>query len=335
MAMSVIFGNNDFLRHRAVEQTIAKQRKNGWDIDIVEGTDTTALMAALTQSFGMFDESLPVLVVVKNPEKAPLDALQGFVKKPTPNVMVLLSIEGEPKGNTKFGKFVDGLDKKFVQKYSFAEKKWEIPKEAAAFCVAEAKRLGKPMGEELAAALVKTSGTDYGYLAFEIQKAVLYAEARKSDKLTLEDVKAALAPIGEVSFDGVREALVSRNPKAVASALNRVYKLSKDPTMGMAGYLEAIAIGSKTEREGKVSFGWLHLTTLRQQGLSGDQIAERLGTHPWRTNNILLPEVRAWTPEAVLQLLRIAATTRRAVVSGQQDPWVVLTSGIIALCVSR
>ena len=337
MAVPVLFaisGTNDFLRRRAVDQTIDKQRASGWDIQTVDGTDGS-LMSAIHQSANLFGDNKPVLVVIKTPEKAPLSALQDYIKNPTPNVTLLLVLDDEPKGNTKFGKFIDALDKNARQIYDLPDKKWEIPKVSIAFVVAEAKRLGKPITEDLAAALVKTSGTDFGYLAFELQKAVFYAESRKSDKLTIEDIKAAIAPIGEVSFDGVREALITRNPKAIASALNRVYKMSKDPTMGMAGYLEAIAIGSKTERDGKTSFGWLHLTTLRQQGLTGDQIAERLGTHPWRTNNILLSEVRAWSPEAVLQLFRLAAQTRRAVVSGQLDPWVVLVSGIIELCVVR
>ena len=330
----VISGSHDFLRRRSLEQTVTKQRTAGWDIQVVDGSDSMGFLSALHQSAGMFGDGKPVLVIVHNPEKAPLSALENHAKDPSPAATVLLSIEGEPKGNTKFGKFILGLDKKAHMAYPLPDK-WDIPKFATQFCVTEAKRMGKPMTEELAGALVKTSGVDFGFLAFELQKAFLHAEARGSATLDFADVKATVAPMGEVSFDAIKDALATRNRKTVAMALGRIKKLVKDPTMKLCGFLEAIILGSMTEKEGKTSFGWLHLTVMVAQGMDSDQIADALGVKPFRCKTYLLPEVRAWNPKALLDLVRATSQTRRAVVTDQLDPWLILVAGILKACVVR
>ena len=327
-----ISGSNDFLRRRALEQTVSKQRAAGWDVQFVDGANNMDLMTGLHQSASMFGDGKPVLLVVYNPEQAPLPALEGQLKNEDPAVTLLLSLEGDPKGNTKFGKFVAALDKKAHQAFPMPEKKWETPKIAAAFCVGEAKRLGKPMAEDLAHALVQKSGVDYGFLAFELQKAILHAEARGATALEVVDVRAAMAPIGEVSFDEVKNALATRNKKAVAQALERIRKAVKEPIMPLCGFLEAVAIGSKTEKEGRISFGWLHLATLNARGLSPDDIATELGINPYRCKSFLLPEVRAWQPAAVLSLVQATSEARRAVLTGQLNPWLVFVARILALC---
>lgn len=102
--------------------------------------------------------------------------------------------------------------------------------------------------------------------------------------------------------------------------------------MPLCGYLEAIVVGSKVEREGRTSYGWLHLATLMSRGIDMDQIAGMLGINPWRCKNYVLPEVRLWDPQSIMGLLRGVVTTRRALLSGQSDPWVILVSRVLDVC---
>lgn len=330
-----ISGSNDFARRRQVGQTVSKQRANGWDIQTVDGSNNMAFMSALHQSSSMFGENKPVLVVVNNPEKAPLPALESHMKDTEPAVTLLLSIEGDPKGNTKFGKFIATLDKKAHQVFALPDNWWDLPEFAAQFCLSEAKRLSRPMRDDLAKALVSRSGTDLGFLSFEMQKSALHAEARGSSTIDVEDVKAARAPIGEVSYESFKEALKSRNRKAVAIALERIHTSVRDPIMSLAGYIDSFVIGSKTEKEGKISFGWLHLTTMIAQGKNADDIALALNVTPKRCQYFMMPEVANWKPNDVIGLMKATAAARRAVVSGQIDPWLVLVSGILNTCVVR
>lgn len=330
-----ISGSNDFARRRAVEQTVSKQRAHGWDIQTVNGANGMEFMSALHQSSSMFGDGKPVLLVVNNPDKAPLPALEAHLKDPDPSVTLLLSIEGDPKGNTKFGKFIATLDKKAHQVFAMPDNWWDIPDFAVQFCLAEAKRMGRPMKDDLAKALVARSGTDLGFLSFEMQKSAMHAEARGSSTIDVVDVKAAMAPIGEVSYESVKEALKSRNRKAVAIALERIRTSVRDPIMSLAGYIDSFLIGTKTEKEGKISFGWLHTTTMIAKGMSADDIALALGVSSKRCQYFMLPEVANWKPNDVIALMKATAAARRAVVSGQLDPWLVLVSGVLNTCVVR
>jgi DNA polymerase III delta subunit len=188
------------------------------------------------------------------------------------------------------------------------------------------------MPEELADALVKLSGTDLGFLSFEIQKAALHAEGRGVVALAPEDVKAAMAPIGEVSFDVVKVALATRNRKAVAKALFQIRKASKDPIMGLCGFLESLVIGTKKEKEGQSSFGWLHVVTKVAQGKTAEAIAADLNVKVARCQYFMIPEVRAWDTKSVLGILKATSAARRAVLTGQSDPWLVLVSRLLDVC---
>lgn len=330
-----ISGTNDFARRRQISQTVAKQRANGWDIQSVDGANAQAFLSAVHQSASMFGDGKPVLVVVNNPEKAPLAALEAHLKDPSPSATLLLSIDGDPKGNSKFGKFIATLDKKSHQIFPLPDNWWDLPDFAVQFCMTEAKRLGRPMDDKLAKALVQRSGTDLGFLSFEMQKSALHAEARGSSTIDVADVKAARAPIGEVSYDAFKEALEHRNRKAVVVALDRIQKSIRDPVMSLSGSIESWVMGTKTEKEGKIAFGWLHVSTMLAQGMNADQIANALNVSVNRCKYHMIPEVRLWKPNDVLGLLKATAAARRAVVSGQIDPWLVLVSGVLNACSVR
>lgn len=336
MAAPILFaisGSCDFLRRRQVELTISKQRSNGWDVQVVSGSDFGGFNSAVNRSASIFDDGRPMLVVVNNPELMTLSALEAYANSSDPALAILVVVDGDPKGNTKFGKFINGLNKKSHQAFPMPDKKWEIPKFAIQFCVDESRRLGKPMTDELASALVKTSGTDLGFLSFEMQKAAIYADSHGADTIGVLDIKATMALINEASFDIIKDALVTKNTKAVIGALDRIRRLSKDPIMLICGFIESILIGSKIIKDnGAIPFGWLHLTVMVSKGFTPDHIADEFGINQYRCKNFLLPEVAAWRPHSVIQLLKSTAAARRALVSGQVDPWLVLTTGLINTC---
>lgn len=327
-----ITGSQDFLRRRQVQRTIDLQRKNGWKVQLVDGADPWGISSALSGAGGMFGDDGNSLVVVRNPEKLDLALLESHKEDKTSSVTLLLVYEDDPKQNTKFGKFIHGLGIKAHMAYPLPEKKWDIPKEAIQFCVAESKALGKPMDERVAEALVRRCGTDYGFLAFELQKFAFLAAARKQDGIRAEDVRDVMAPIGEPSFDAVKDALVARSRVRLASALDRIGKVSNDPIMGLCGYIDSLALGRKPDKGERSASGWLHLTVLVSKGMSPENIASQLGIHPWHCQKNLLPEVRAWTPKDVLKLIGATAASRRAVLNGHIDPWTGFMARMLDCC---
>ena len=328
-----ISGSQDFLQRRQVASTIELQRKQGWRVQVVEGSDAVGLNTAVLQGGGMFEDETSKLVVVRNPEKSDLSVLEQHLTNKTSHVMVLLDIVGEPKANSRFGKFVAGLGPKAHVTYPVPEKKWEAASIAAKFCTAEAQRYGKTLADDIAEVLVKRCGTNYGFLAFEIQKYAILAEARGQDKIRAEELRDAMATLGEVSLDGVKEALAAKNAKRLASALERVRKGSKDPVMGLCGFLDALILGRKSDsRNDKPSVGWIHLSVLVSQGKGFEQIAAHTGLNPWFCQKQLLPEVKAWSPKDLIQLLQAVSATRRGVLTGQSDPWTGLVARLLYLC---
>lgn len=328
-----VSGSQDFLRRRQVQATIDLQRKNGWKVQVADAADPRSLSGAMNQGSGMFADDKPLLVVVHNPDKVDLALLESHKADKTSTVTMLLVYEDDPKLNTKFGKFMQALGPKAHKNIPLPEKKWEIPKEAVQFCLAESKLLNKPMEERLAEAVVKRCGTDYGFLAFEIQKFAFLAESRGLDKIRAEEIRDVMSSIGEPSFDSIKEALSIRSRVRLATALDRVGKNTKDPIMGLCGFLDYLTLGKKNDKGGdKAAVGWLHLTTLVAQGLSADTIAGQLGVHPWHCQKNLLPEVKAWTPQDVLRLIQATAVSRRAVLSGHIDPWTGLQARLLNVC---
>ena len=330
-----VTGSQDFLRRRQVQSSCEAQRKNGWRVEAVDGSDQWAVKTALTQGGGMFTDETPTLVVVSNPEKLDLAVLEAHQADKTSLVTLLLSYEDDPKMNTKFGKFIQALGPKAHMTYPVPEKKWDVPKEAAKFCQAEAKRAGKPMEERIAEALVRRCGTDYGFLSFEVMKASLLAESRGLEAIGVSEVRDSMAPIGEVSFDGIKEALAARSRVRLSSALDKVGKASKDPIMGLCGFIDYLVLGKKNDPKGggdKSSSGWLHLTLLSEQGKTPEEIAGQLGIHAWFCQNKLLPEIKMWTSSDVLRLLQASAGSRRAVLNGAIDPWTGMVARLLAVC---
>lgn len=327
-----VSGSDDFSKRRHVERMVSKQRTDGWDVQFVDGSDGPSFTRSASQSVGGLGDDRPVLLVVDNPEKAPIQVLESRMSNPIDWLTILLVVDGDPKGNTKFGKFVLALDKKSHTSMQLPDKKWEMPKFASEFCVAEVKKCGKSISEELSNAIVKVSGTDIGFLSFEVQKMVMHADSRGSNTLSIDDVRASLAPIGEVSFDGVKDALVSRNTKSLTQALIRIKRATKDPVMPLCGFLDTILLGYKSEKEGKASFGWLHLTTMTGRGFDSEKISSELGINSWRCKNILIPEVARWNSADVIKAIRAVSTARRVVLNGSIDPWTLLVSSLTEVC---
>lgn len=330
-----ITGSQEFLQRRQVQSSCDVQRKNGWRVEIVDGADQWAIKTALTQGGGLFsDTNQPVLVVVRNPDKADLTILEAHQSDKESKITLLLSYEDDPKMNTKFGKFLQGLGTKAHMAYPLAEKKWDLPKEAVKFCMVESKKMGKPMEENVAEALVRRCGTDYGFLNFELTKFALLAESRGLSAIGAAEVRESMAAIGEMSFDGIKDALISRSRVRLATALDKIGKTSKDPIMGLCGFIDYLAFGKKADTkggEGRPSFGWFHLALLVEQGLPPDEIADTFGINRWYCQNKLLPEVRRWTPKDILRLIEAGAQSRRAVLNGAIDPWIGLVARLLSV----
>ena len=311
-----ISGSQPYLRNRELQALIANH--NDCKIEYVDGSNIGKLDVALSPN-AFFDDGSSILVIVSKPEKANLELLKSHYESEDEDIIALLYYEGDPKGNTKFGKFLKTLGKSHVNHPN--PKDWDMDAAATQFCIDEAKVHGKTIQSDFAGALVVASGTDFGFLSFEILKMSMLADVDGVSEISPAHIKGAVAPLAELAIVPVVNAVALRNAKKLIKTMERLKKNSKyDPTMAICSYLA----NSATK--------WLGITDLKSKNIPLDDAAKLLGLNPWYYKNKLFPQVANWDRSDVIRLIKILGDSKRSILSGQNNPWVILSSGLLELC---
>lgn len=320
ITLTAISGSQGLLRRRALQEAIRIQKAAGWRVEQVDGANKIELWGAMAQGGIMFEDN-QVLVVVSNPEKADLQLLQDHMDDGEESIVLLLHYEDDPKGNTKFGKWLKSLSPGVHRSFPAPpdSKPWEAEALAIGFCVDEAKRLGKVLSEGLAKAIVTRCGSDLGVLSFELMKMCILADLDGVADLTAAQIKPVMAPLLEASLMPIIESLSVKSAVGLSRALERVRATHKgDPTMSVCGMV------------GKTALRWLGAVELR--GRSPEEAADMLRENPWFFKNKLLSQVQSWKREEVVRLLKVIGESQRGVLSGHLSPWTGLTARLLALC---
>lgn len=257
------------------------------------------------------------LIVVTSPEKGDVAFYEAHLKAKDPGAVVLLHLDGEPKANTKFGKFV-AANKKVAKNFPMPSQ-WNLGEAAAKFAVDEARRLGYKLDLKLASEMVVRVGYEFAIVANEIAKMALLAEADGSDTIGVPQVKEAMAELAEADLGLITVALAARNKRALAVALARVHRTSKDdPTIRVCRFLGATVLR------------WLPVVSVMHQ--PPDDAAAQLGLNPWFYKNKLLPQVQRWGKDGVARLVHALAESERGVLDGHLDPWTAMMARLLNLC---
>ena len=313
--LTVVSGEQALLRRRFMLGVVATQRAAGWKIIEVDGSVPGDVQDAID---GDMFNPVQTLAVVTHPEKAPLELLERHHGSQDYLTTLLLYIEGEPDGRTKFGKTVKGAWSS-VHKNFPEPTDWQAPKLAVDFIQAEAQRLGLVFPVHLATLLVERSGADLGVLAFEVLKIGMLTKLAGVKEIDVTHVKGGMAPITEASAFPILEALQARNQKKLMKALMTLRRTSQDdPTMRVSRL-----IASSVSK-------WLQATEYKD--MPPKAVAEELGVHPWVYESKMLPAVQRWGASGSMRILSDLAVAERAVLGGAQDPWVVLTTRLLTTC---
>ena len=313
----VVYGTDDFRRERFLRSVVGKNVKDGWAISHVDvGTPSAeGAVGDILSTVGVLF-SQPTLCVLRKPEKAS----EGLVKllkvhageSGEPMVVFLLVYETDKPS----GHLWDLVPKS-------AHKGFPLPafykmEEAAVSFVAEEAR-GFKVDTNLATALVRKVGTDFGVLSFEVSKIVTLARSLGVTVVTPEMVKQAMAPLSESDGSGVLDALAFKSTPKVARELE-AFRKSKggDPTIELCGRVLSPSL-----------LRWLQAAHFHASGLSPTVAAGRLSANPWYWENKVLPPARAWGVPGLAKLLSVVAQSQEAVFRGSICPWVVLESGLL------
>lgn len=312
----VVSGGQDLLRRRFLLGVMATQRAAGWKVVEVDALIPGAFQEALQGD--PFGDAVPTLVVVSNPEKIPLELLERHAALSDYTTTLMLHLDGEPDGRTKFGKAVKGTWGPVHKSFPLPTD-WQAPKVAVDFVQAEMSRLGFTIPVSLATILVERAGADLGVLAFEVEKIAILAKLDGVTTIDPKHIKGGMAPIAEASVFPISEALAAKQPKKLMKALTALRRTSRDdPTMRVSRLLAASVMK------------WLQASYLTE--LPAKAAAEELKVHPWVYETKVLPALQRWGRPGTIQLVSDLAAAERAVLSGARDPWVVLTTRLLAAC---
>lgn len=306
----VVAGSDEFQRRRLVRQITTKRTLDGWNVHPVDAGVDDEVESALS-SLALFTAN--TLLVVERPEKLDASVLKSQLDDPDPTLVMLLVSEAD-----KLASPLDAVPKTLVKTFSLPAF-YKLEEHASAFAVQEAKSRGKELTPSLATALVRKVGTDLGVLAFEIQKAALYAGSEP--KLTPEHLRATVAALLESDGSAIADALAAQNRKAFVLEMDR-FRSAKgsDPTIELCGRVLSPNV-----------LRWLQAAHLHASGLSPAAAAGSVGANPWFWEHKVLPAALRWRVSGCASLVRIIASAQDATFRGSVSPWGLLQSGLLRL----
>lgn len=311
-----ITGSVGLKARREIDKAKRAARKKKRRIEYVDG-DTVEVERLLASTVFFDDQKL--LIIIRNPDKIDLGMIERHHESGDRTVVMVLHYDGTLRSNSKLAKLLEKLD---ITHIKYAEPKpWEAEDKAVAFVEKEAKARGKSFGHEnLPRALVRACGTEYGFLAFEVFKLCVYADAIKTDVIQPAHVKGLISIMHEANVFPIADALGRASEGDVLRLMHGVERTHRDPTMLVCGVLTA----SVTT--------WLHVASVTKTGMDLDTAARTVGVSPARMRRSLLPYAERWGEAALIDLLRAIVGVERAVKSGKLNPWMLLQSRLAAAC---
>lgn len=314
--LALISGKQTFLVRREIKRVVSALCHRR--LLKIPGDDYGAICEAITTS-SMFDLT-DTLLLIDKPEKLPsTDILIEHLQTGENDISVVLPIEGDPIAKT-FGKLLKVLPKEHHWKFP-VPKPWDVEKEAVSFCEQEARSCGMSVEREGTVALVTVVGTDYGVLANEMLKAILYVRSQGRKRIGRKDLGKTAANVFQHEAFPVVSALANRNKKKVLRQLDMLTKTSRDdPSMKVCGLL------------GHSVCQWIRATSLMNQGYEPNEAAQRLEMHPFPFKKDLVPITKRWKVSELVDLLKGIASVERGVKTGQANPWVQLNSLLYQAC---
>lgn len=316
----VLSGDDDFLRSRELKEAVSVSDAIGRSVEYLDGADHDGLSTLLSSSGVFFKEDL--LVVVESPEKVDSNIVLRHFNSGQSDVVVVLHKKGVLKKKEKSGlaTVVASIPDRFVARFE-KPKPWEEEDRAVGFCLQESRKNKIELSERLALALVRNVGKDLGILSFEIAKLARYLQASGDREVSVDHIKKTLGAFSDLGPKPIVDALEKFDRKKTAKAFANMRRTHAGALSGAT--LKATAFISNAATR------WLHVASLLKEGAELQEIATRVGVHPFVVRNSLLPVAKRWGKDRLVQLIRSVALVERSVRSGYAHPWVYLESIVL------
>jgi DNA polymerase-3 subunit delta len=311
-AVYLVLGDEELLAARGVTDAIAAARAADPDTEVREYTAGDLVPGELDE---MTSPSLfggRRALVVRNGQDAKKDliaALVGYARDPDPEVTLVVTHLGGAKGKA----LVDGLRDAGAVVVPAA--RITRHRERVDFVRNEVRRLGGKCAEDAAEALIAAVGNDLRELVAACSQLV----ADTGGRINAETVARYYRGRAEVSGFTVADAMMVGDVPAALEALRWALHVGVDPVP----IADALADGIRTvARVASAGRG------------SPYQLASALGMPAWKVERAQR-QARGWTPDALVDAMRVAADCNAAVKGGSDDRGYALERAVFAVAAAR
>lgn len=285
------FGEEDFFLDRDYNQFRDQPNRTVVALDGLTISDEELVSICSTMVVDLDDPaaSKPRIVVVDNAQKLKADkALKAYAESKTKKDLdcVLALIVRSEKLASSWVKLGDKITVREFKKL----KTWDNNNEVVKWIQEEADSLKLKVDQRIAGAMFSIAGADLYRLSSELRKLSILVG---SGTVTENHLKAVMVPGSTVEPWTVAEAAFEKNVKKALNAISQLFRYSSDEPAIPVLY----ALMKQAEK--------LFVTrNLLDRGLSEDDVAGRLGMHPYRFKMSLLPLAGKHTTSSLSRLMQ-------------------------------
>ena len=308
----LVLGDEELLATRAVTEAVAKARAVDPDVDVRDYQAGALLVGEIAEmlSPSLFGgRRVLVLRAGQDARKDLVAALLSYAKNPDPDVQLIVLHLGAAKGKP----FADGLKAAGATVVPAAKLKGH--RDRVAFVREEIRRCGGRCTDDAAEALIAAVGNDMRELAAACSQLMADTDGR----IGAETVARYYRGRVEVTGFTVADAVMVGDVPAALEALRWALHVGVDPVP----IADAIADGVRT------------VARVAAAG-RGDpyQLASTLGMPAWKVKSAQ-QRARGWTPEGLVQAMRVAAECNAAVKGGSDDRAYALERTVFSVAAAR
>lgn len=306
----VVYGNEPFQRERYVRSAKSNFENIGWEIMECNPHEfSTFLYPDFLQP-----ERLLVVVNMDNGD-FDLESFLSHLESPEDGRCVLLHHRGGLNCKKPFKDVVKKVGKKAIKFEQPSD--WTYEKPLSEFAIKTAKSFGFELPSNLAVAITKKVGADFGGMYFEIKKAVTLADCDNDKTLQPKHFKA-FGSVSNSAFVDFRKAIENRNRKACLKALKSLKEINtNDPTMAITSGMQKRLLELEQVRN------------LHKRGMGEKNASSIIGMNAFVYKN-LIPCVQKWGND-LPKLIALFSKSQRNVLSGNLCPMAEFECGLIKL----
>ncbi len=258
----------------------------------IEGKQSEDGIIEICETMPFFSDRRVVLIEDSGFLKEKSDKLADYFANP-PEYLVVIFAEGAIDKRNRLYKSVAKFDR-VIEFKSLDEK------EISMLVLSELKRNGKKIKKPALDAFLNGAGTDYGYIACELEKLISYVGER--EEVTAEDIHEICSPQTENRiFDMISDMAAGRKSNALRAYRDLV--LLKEPPMKMLALME---------RQFRQLLG---INRLMADGYGEKMIAETLKIHPYAVKKSI-PLARKYKESELREMLEEAVRYDEEIKSG-------------------